>query len=194
MSTEALSSELARHFHNHFLLIAQSPDDLQVIQNSRIAILDTMRDPALLKILPVDWPHALIAFRKAFVTIRNQLAPPNKESAADLRETLKQVTGQVLEDWSQTFPPSLTDPADPAHIQGRLDGLALVLAKLIHDRDSQIPAGETSILSLLRPRSQILRARLAAVSSVGDDRTAQAGVKHSLDQLIAFAESIPQTE
>lgn len=194
MSTEALSSELARHFHNHFLPIAQSPDDPKVIRNSRIAILDTMRDPALVKILPVDWPHAVIAFRRAFVTIRNQLAPPNKESADDLRKTLKQVTGQVLEDWSQTFPPNLTDPADPAHIQGRLDGLAMVLAKLIHDRDSQIPVGETSILSLLRTRSQNIRAQLAAASSVGDDRPAHAGVKHSLDRLIAYADSISETE
>ena len=152
MSTEALSSELARHFHSHFLRIAQSPDDPKVIRNSRIAILDTMRDPDLDKILPVDWPHALIAFRTAFVRIRNQLAPPDKESANDLRKTLKQVGGQVLEDWSQTFPPSLTDPSDPTYIQGRLDGLAMVLAKLIHDRDSQIPEGETPILSLLRTR------------------------------------------
>ena len=113
---------------------------------------------------------------------------PNKESTDDLRETLKQVGGQVLKDWSQTFPPRLTDPSDPAHIQGRLDGLAMVLAKLIHDRDSQIPEGETSITKVffvLNRRPYALGLLLYPPSAMTGQ--AQAGVKHSLDRLIALA-------
>lgn len=185
MQTTNLADVIAQHVRDYFWEIAHHPDDPKHIAEVSGAVVVLMGHPDFVDELPGFSLGTRRIYKTAFVTIRNEIAEKFGRESEEVKAVNNTMTA-LLAEWDQTFP--IPDRfADPDHINGRLQGLSMVLARLIVSH----PNGP-EIQEAVSARVTTLRQRLLFHEPPAPNHSSMEGAVRTLEQLGAFVTDLAE--